>query len=95
MALWTMFVEVGEFRYSTQVTAADARGAIRKLLGTGGVKKAIANLYPDNWPNSYSMRDVVALLPMEGLVNMYLCQLGREGKYVSVVMARTVSRKYA
>ena len=41
------------------------------------------------------MRDIVALMPMEGLVNMYLCQLGREGEYVSVVMARTVSRKFA
>jgi hypothetical protein len=95
MALWTMFVEVEDVRYSTQVTATDARGAVRKLLGTDGVKKAIGRVNAGNWPASFSMRDVLVLLPMDGLVNMYLCQLGRKGKYVSVVMARTVSRKYA
>ncbi len=41
------------------------------------------------------MRDVILLIPMDGLSNMYLCQIGRDGKYVSVVMVRTVARQSA
>src|SRR3989442_1117770 len=51
-----MFVEAGELRYSTQVTAANVRGAVRKLLGSGPTKRAIARVYSKAWPASYSMR---------------------------------------
>jgi len=95
MALWSMFVEIEGVRYSTQVTASDARGAIRVFLKTSGLKECIGKLSSKGWPASLSMKDIVLFLPMEGLVNMHLCQVGREGKYVSVVMARTVSRKHA
>ena len=95
MALWSLFVTVGDEKYSTQVVADSPRGAIRRFLHTGGLKETLSRLGSTGWPAKFSVKDVVLFIPMDGLVNMYLCQLGREGKYVSVVMARTVSRKYA
>ena len=93
MALWSLFVEVGDTRYSTQVTADDPRSAMRRLMTSGGLKQVLARLGKEGWPPRFSARDIVLLIPMDGLVNMYLCQFGRSGKYVSVVLARTVARK--
>jgi hypothetical protein len=95
MALWSLFVEVGRTRYSTQVTADDPKAAIRSFLASGGLKGTLKGLAGEGWPRSFAMKDVFAFLPMDGLINMYLCQLGRKGKYVSVVLARTVSRQQA
>jgi hypothetical protein len=95
MALWSLFVEVGDNRYSTQVSAADAKGAIQRFLATPGLRQTLASLSAKGWPPSFSMGDVYVLTPMEGLTNMYLCQLGLRGKYVSVILARTVSRRQA
>ena len=93
MALWTMFVEAGELRYSTQVTAANARGAVRTLLGSGAVKRAIGSACAKAWPASYSMRDIVQLDPVSGQRNTYVCGLSK-GKDVSVLVTivRTVAR---
>lgn len=95
MALWSLFVTVGDENFSTQVVADSPRGAIRCLLQTGGLKETLSRLGATGWPAKFSVKDIFVLIAIEDLVNMYLCQLGREGKYVSVVMARTVSRKYA
>lgn len=97
MALWSLFVEVGSrLRYSTQITAPTPRAAIRRFLtGRGLITHDLARLSRAGWPASFSMRDVSLLMPMEGLTNMYLCQIGRNGKYVSVVMVRTVARQSA
>lgn len=94
MALWTMFVDAEGMRYSTQITADNARGAVRKLLGSGSVKRVIAREYADAWPSSYSMQDVVQLDPVAGQRNTYLCALQRKGKGepVAIVIVRTVSR---
>ena len=88
-----MFVEAGDLRYSTQVTAADARGAIRKLLGSGPVKRAIGSVYAKAWPASYSMKDVVQLDQVHGQRNTYFCGLSK-GKNASVLVTivRTVGR---
>lgn len=97
MALWTMFVEAGELRYITQATASNPRGAVRKLLGSGAVKRVLGREYPDMWPASYSMKDVLQLLPIGGR-NMYFCSLAKKGSDASIVVVtivRTVSRKYA
>ena len=95
MALWSLFVEVGDNRYSTQVSAADAKGAIQRFLATSGFRQTLASLSAKGFPPSFSMSDVHLLIPMEGLTNMYLCQLGQRSKYVSVILARTVSRPQA
>jgi hypothetical protein len=90
-------VEAGELRYSTQVTAANVRGAVRKLLGSGPTKRAIGRVYSKAWPASYSMRDVLQLVPVAGQLNTFLCGLGKKGKdaSVAIVIVRTVARKYA
>jgi hypothetical protein len=97
MALWSLFVEVGSrLRYSAQITAPTPRAAIRRFLtGRGLISHDLARLSKAGWPASFSMRDVILLIPMDGLSNMYLCQIGRDGKYVSVVMVRTVARQSA
>jgi len=95
MALWSLFVEVGGERYSTQVAAPTPRAAIKRFLTTPGLKQVLARLSKDGWPASFSMRDNLTLIRMDGLINMHLCQLVREGKYVSVVMVRTVARQSA
>ena len=95
MALWSLFVEVGHLRYSTQVTADDPRAAIRRFLKTGSLREVLQRLSDKGWPASFSTKDIVAFIPMDGLTNMYLCEFAQKGKYASVVMARTVSRKHA
>lgn len=94
MALWSLFVTVGKENYSTQVVADSPREVIRRFLRTVSLKETLRQLRSSGWPVQFSLSDVILLVPMDGLVNMYLCQIGREGKYVSVIMARTVSRKY-
>ena len=94
VALWSLFVEVGDLRYSTQVTADEPRSAVDELLRSHGFRDKLAGMSKDGWPSSFTSDDVVLLMPMDGLVNMHLCQLGREGKYVSVVMARTESKQH-
>jgi hypothetical protein len=90
VALWSMFVEVGESRYSTQITAPDPSAAIAALLESGGLIQTLAGLSKDGWPERFAADDIVLFIPMDGLVNMHLCQIGREGKYITVTFARTV-----
>ncbi|HLK71379.1 MAG TPA: hypothetical protein VKT19_05450 [Steroidobacteraceae bacterium] len=94
MALWSLFVEVGsKLRYSTQIPAPTPRAAIRRLLSPRGlISHDLARLSKSGWPKAFSMRDVLSLVPMEGLINMYVCQIERNGKHISVILARTVAR---
>ena len=91
MALWSLFVDVENvLRYSTQVSAIDAEAAVAEFLALDSLKDALAAHTDKGWPPSFSTGDVFLLIPMDGLTNMYLCQLGRAGKYVSITLARTV-----
>jgi hypothetical protein len=95
VALWSMFVEVGAERYSTQFTASDPRGAITELLASSGFLEMASKIRNGaGRPLQFTAADILYIVPMEGLTNMHLCQLGREGKYASVVMARTESEPY-
>jgi hypothetical protein len=94
VALWSLFVEVGEQRYSAQVIADDPKGAVAAFLRSGGLRDTLANLSKGGWPREFTIDNVIYLVPMEGLINMHLCQLGVGGKYVSVVMARTESESH-
>ena len=89
MALWSLFVEVGDERYNTQVTAESPRSAVEALLASRGFGDVLANLSKKGWPSSFASEDIILLMPMDGLINMHLCQLGKAGNYVSLVMART------
>ena len=93
MALWSLFVSVDGNLYSTQHAAPSPRKAIHRLLHDDGLAQFIKSSKDEAWPTQFSPRDIVLLAPMNPLVNMYVCQFGRAGKYVSVVLARTVSRK--
>lgn len=90
-----MFVEVGAERYSTQFTAVDPPGAIAELLSSGGFRELAAKSSHRDAPVEFSVGDILYIVPMEGLINMHLCQLGRNGKYASVVMARTEAQPHA
>ena len=92
MALWSLFVEVGTKRYSTQTHAASAKAAVGQFLKSS-LPQFLKMPEFHNWPESFSTKDIVLFTAMDGLTNMYLCQIGREGKYISVTLARTVSRQ--
>ncbi|MGH8453632.1 MAG: hypothetical protein ACRESW_03690 [Nevskiales bacterium] len=86
MALWSLFVEVGGKRFSSQVRAASPKAAVSSFLRRGTLAHFSESAA------SFTAKDIVLFTPMEGLVNMHLCQLGRSGKYVSITLARTVER---
>lgn len=91
MALYSMFVECeGLDSFSTQMVADTPPSAVRRFLGTTILQKYLEQ--KEGWPTDLSSDDIFMFMPMEGLTNMYLCQLGRSGKYVSIVLARTVTR---
>ena len=46
-------------------------------------------------PSTLAERDVVLIIPMNGMINRYLCQLGRAGTYMSVALVRTMDGKAA
>jgi len=92
MALYSMFVSctgVGDF--STQIRADTPRDALREFLRGTSLREFLAK--QKDWPKKFSEKDIVLFIPMDGLINMYLCQFGRDGKYVSVKLALTVSRQ--
>jgi hypothetical protein len=95
VALWSLFVDAGGERYTTQITADNPKLAVQRLLASSGLADMLKRRTSDGWPGSFTAEDIHLLIPMEGLVNVHLCQLGREGKYVSVVMAETVGERHA
>ena|SRR5437660_8680271 len=95
MALWSLFVQVGSKGYSTQVSAPTARKAIDVFLEKKSLPDYLKSLSADGWPSSFSKQDVILFTSMDCLINMYLCQLGRRGKYITITMARTVPGRKA
>jgi len=92
MALWSLFIEVDSKHYSTQVNAASPKAAISTFLRGKSLRSFMSGSEFDGWPKSFTSKDIVLFVPMEGLVNMHLCQLGRKGRYLSITLARTVVR---
>lgn len=91
MALYSAFVEAGSERYSTQIEAASAHEAF-KVFCVSIYNDTVSGLKASDAPNSLSAADMIHVTKMDGLTNMWFCQAGRDGKYVSVTMARTVAR---
>ena len=89
MALYSMFMELqGVDSFSTQVTANTPKNAVRKFLRWFVVKKK-------QWPKRFSEKDILLLIPMTGLVNMHLCQLGRNGEYITLTIVLTAKSERA
>ena len=92
MALFSLFIEFeGCGSFSTQMRGDNAQVAVRMLLESNAIQEWLKDL--PNWPQRFIEKDIFLFIPMTNLTNMYLCQLGRDGKYVSIVIARTVSRQ--
>ena len=90
MALWSLFIEVDTKSYSTQLQAATPREAVASYLSGESLSEFLRSEHLGEWPSRLSATDIVLFVPMEGLTNMYLCQLGRDGKYVSIILVCTV-----
>jgi hypothetical protein len=91
MALYSLFVACeGVGHFSTQARADTPPNAIRAFLRGSALREFLAKA--QGWPGDFSEKDIFVFIPMDGLTNMYLCQLGRAGKYISITLARTVSR---
>jgi hypothetical protein len=73
-----------------QIEAGDPRAALRAFLGGGDLARFLSA--QRGWPKVFSEADIYAFLPVAGMTNVYQCELGRIGKYMSVTLARTVSR---
>ncbi len=91
MGLWSLFVEVASKHFLTQVQAPSPEAAVGEFLRGAALRDWLKGVEYADWPRSFTAEDVFLLIPMEGLVNMYLCQLGREGCYVSITLALTVA----
>jgi hypothetical protein len=91
MALYSLVIEHGGKSYATQLIANSASDAIKqyfvKFYPYSG-KEFFGNTAP-----ILTLKDILYVTPMDGLVNMWLACAGREGEYVSVICSRTVSRK--
>ena len=92
MALYSLVVSChGLGFFNTQVTAGNAMSAAREFLRTPELKRFMAGRR--GWPKSFGKRDIYSFIPMAGKRNLYVCDLGRDGKYISITVARTVSRQ--
>lgn len=92
MALFSLFIEFeGQGSFSTQMRTNDAQAAVRMLLEGNAIQEWLKDV--PTWPQRFTEKDIFLFIPMTDLTNMYLCQLGRGGKYVSIIIARTVSRQ--
>lgn len=94
MALYSAFVQAGSEHFSTQVRSETARDAFNAFFDTI-YNKTASGLTGAGAPKSLSASDILYVTRMDGLTNMWICQAGRNGKYVTVVLARTVTRSAA
>ena len=91
MALYSLVIECDGKHYSTQVTAASAELALKHYFDVQYPKSG-ARAFGKDAP-VLSAKNIILITPMSPLVNMWLCQAGHDGKYVSVICSRTVSRQ--
>ena len=91
MALFTLSVQCeGVGGFVTQAAGSSPQSAIRAFLKRGSLNQFLAP-HPD-WPTGFQFGDIYLFIPLEGLVNVYLCGLGQRGKYVQIHLFHTVRR---
>ena len=89
MVLWSLMVNLdGGGSFGTQVSAPTPNRALRLFLEGSSLPQFLRTAGPE-WPDNFRLDDIVAFLPMTGLKDMHLCQLGRQGKYASVMLVKT------
>lgn len=91
MALYSLFVEHQGKTYTTQVSAESSTHAIRDYFSR--VYPASGFQFFGSDAPLLDTSNIIYITPMEGLVNSWVACAGRDGSYVSVVCARTVSRQ--
>ncbi len=91
MGLYSLVIEYDGKRYSTQVTATSADSALKRYFDVRYPKSG-REFFGKEAP-VLSAKDIVLFTPMSPLTNMWACQAGQDGKYVSVICSRTVSRQ--
>lgn len=84
MALYSMLVEHEGESFSTQVAGASAEEAVRCFFAHPVAKAVSPVLGP---------QDILYVTPMTDLVNLWAACAGREGRYVSITVARTVEQQ--
>ena len=91
-ATWTI---VGNFdarsglgRFETQLFAPSVQAAVRRVM-SGQIIRNKLDGAPDGWPRRFTMGDVDTLLSFDRLPNVYLCQLLRNGNYLTLSLLRT------
>ncbi len=101
MALYSLFIECrGVGSFGTQARANTPRDAVCKFLKTAALYEFLAvegkrlqkKLSQAETYGKFSDEDILLCIPMDGLVNMHLCQLGRNGEYVTIITALTMPR---
>jgi hypothetical protein len=91
MALYSLVIEREGKTYSTQLAADSAAKAVKKYFNETYPRSSV-EIFGESTPK-LTAKDIIYVTPMDGLVNMWVACAGREGKYVSVICARTVSRQ--
>ncbi len=91
--LVTAFIAFQGNTTSTQIQVQSLSEAIPSLLKRGTLNEfSRAALKPNAEPPQFSEADIVLFIPMEGLTNMWLCQIGRAGIYASIVLTVTAEK---
>jgi hypothetical protein len=99
MALFSLFVKcesVGTF--GTQIDAVTPRASVSEFLKGDAIYEFLAGRgkrlpkklkeVPDPGER-FSDKDIVLFVPMDGLVNMHLCQLGRGNQHITIITVLT------
>lgn len=89
MALWSLVIGVAGKSYSTQVEAESPSDAISMFLAGQSLVSFLRSEGLADWPTDLGPTDITLMVPMQGLVNMFACDVGRNGKYVSITLVRT------
>ena len=91
MALYSLVIERGGKSYSTQLVADSATNVISKYFTEDYPQSGIA-FFGESAPR-LTTKDIIYIIPMEGLVNIWIACAGQEGEYVSIICSRTVSHQ--
>ena len=89
MALWSLMINLhGAGSFGTQLKAPTPNRALRQFVEGNSLPKFLRTAGP-GWPTAFSLDDVVVFIPMDGLQDMHLCQIGKDGKYANIMLVKT------
>jgi hypothetical protein len=99
--LWTLFIDLDGRHFSAQLHAATPEDAISDFLDSRSIvdfarvcRRDAGQVIDDEelavWPGTVTTDDIVLFVPQG--INKFLCQFARAGKYISIILVRTVKR---